>query len=300
MTPRVKLRTMARRNGGLMFFAAALAAGTTSGAPPREAKVMLWKSNSLPTGTVVREVREIRSENGKRTTAEGGNVLAMEGVRYVHRVNLLRRLVGGDREEMSVRDSVRECVFYLGALPSPATETGTPLQSLDLRLRRVSGRWIYELDKGTPSDIQRAALSEFSQLADLAGVMALCASPQPRAKGESWKVDIQKPPGKGYGYVFPETLECRLEDVTQGEGGTQARIAVSGKLKLERPLGLNGSVSVTFTGTITRRLSDMLDVETSLNGNFSYTGPVIADGKPATTSIEVPWTLTRSQKIEPK
>jgi hypothetical protein len=283
-----------------MLCAAFLAAAAASAAPPREAKVMLWKNNSLPSGTVVRETREIRSEDGKRRTTDGGKALATEGIRYVHRVNLLRRLGGGDREEVSVRESVRECVFYLGAVPPPADEAGTPLQSLDLRLRRVSGKWTYELDKGTPTDVQRAALAEFNQLADLVSVLALCASPQPRAKGESWKVDVPRLPGKGYGYVVTETLECRLEDVIEGEGGPQARIAVTGKLKLERPLGLNGSVSVTFAGTITRRLSDMLDVEASLNGTFSYTGPVVADGKPATTSIEVPWTLTRTQKIEPK
>jgi hypothetical protein len=282
-----------------VFFAAALSVSATAAAP-REAKIMVWKSNSLPSGTIVRETREIRSENGRRTTSESSKVLATEGVRYVHRVNLLRRLGGADREQVSVRDSARECVFYLGLVPPPAAETGTPLQSLDLRLRRVSGRWNYELDKGTPTDIQRAALAEFGQLADLVGVVTLCASPQPRAKGETWKVDVPKPPGKGYGYVVPEPLECRLEDVIEGEGGPHARIGVNGKLKLERPLGLNGMVGVTFAGTITRRLSDMLDVETALNGTFSYAGPVMADGKPATTTIEVPWTLTRTQKIEPK
>jgi hypothetical protein len=59
-------------------------------------------------------------------------------------------------------------------------------------------------------------------------------------------------------------------------------------------------VNITFDGTIMHRLSDMLDVETTLSGNFSYSGPVMAGGKPAKASIELPWKLKRTQKIEPR
>jgi hypothetical protein len=212
----------------------------------------------------------------------------------------VRRLGGGDREQVSVRDSASECVFFQGQAAPPASEAATPLQSLDLRLRRVAGRWVYDLDKGTPTDAQRAALAQFGQFADFTAVLALCTSAQPRAKGESWKVEAPRPSGKAHGYVVPEGIECRLEDVTEADGESLARIAVNGRLKLERPMGFNGSVSVTFAGTIMRRLSDMLDVEAELSGTFTYTGPVVVEGNPADLSMELPWTLTRTQKIEPK
>lgn len=293
MPSSVKLRTVA-------CLTSLLAAAAVMAAPPRDAKVMLSKNSSLPSGTVIREIREIRAENGTRTITEGGKVMARDGARYVHRVNLVKHLGGNDRDQVSVRDSARECLFYLGTVAPASTEGATPLQALDLRMRRVSGRWSHELDKGTPTDLQRAALVEFSQIADLVGVLGLCTSPQPRAKGESWKVDEHRPAGRAYGYVVAEKIECRLEDVSEVEGVPHARIAVTGELKVERPLNINGAMKVTFTGTVTRRLSDMLDVETTLTGDFSYSGPVIAQGKPAEARIDLPWKLTRTQKIEAK
>jgi len=298
MTPHVKPRTCLRRTGGFTPWVLLLAVVTATAAEPRGDKVVLWKKNTLPIGTQIRETREIRGENGTRTIT-GENASATT-VRYVERVNMVRRLVGNDRIEVSIRDGVRECVFYLGNMPPPPAESPTPLQGLDLRMRSVSGRWLYELDKGKPTEPQRFALAMLGQYADLLGVLALCITPEPRAKGETWKVNVPRSTGKAYGKAVPEELECRLEDVVEGEGGPQARIAVSGRLKLERPLNLNGSVTVTFAGTIGHRLSDMLDVETSLRGTFLYSGPVMAEGKPGKASIELPWTLTRTQKIEPK
>jgi hypothetical protein len=300
MTPPVKPRAIVWRKRGTLPMVVVLAAATVIVAAPREAKVALSKSGSLPSGTVIREVREIRVENGKRSISAGGKALGNDNVRYLHRINVVRRLGGGDREQVSVRDSVSECVYYTGLTPPPVSETGTPLQALDLRVRRVAGRWVYDLEKGTPTEPQRAALAQFGQFADFVGVLDYCTSAQPRAKGETWKAATPKPSGRAYGYVVPESLECRLEDVTEVEGAAQARIAVNGKLKLERPMGFNGSVSVTFAGTIVRRLSDMLDVDVSLSGTFSYAGPVVTDGKPADLRMELPWTLARTQKIEPR
>jgi hypothetical protein len=280
---------------GLVVIASVVAAA-------REPKVTLWKNIPMPPGTVIRESREIRGENGKRTTTDDASKNATtNAMRYVHRVSLLRRMVGTDRIEVSVRDCVRECVFFMGGMPPGPSEISMPINALDLRMRRVSGRWIYELDTGKPSDGQKFALAELGQFADLLGVLALCISPQPRAKGETWKVDqFPRPPGRGYGYVMPEFIECRLEEVIAHPDGDLARIGVTGKLKVERPLNLNGSVSITFAGTFMHRLTDMLDVETNLTGEFTYTGPVMADGKPAKALIELPWTLKRTQKIEPK
>jgi hypothetical protein len=300
MTPAVKLRTCARRSYGMFFFTVLLAGGTLLTAAPREAKVVLWKNTTLPAGTAIREVREIVGENGKRTITQEG-AASVNGLRYLHRVNMVRRIVGGDRIEVSVRDSVRECFFYLGVAPPPSNQGASPLSAQDLRMRRVSGRWIYELENAAkPTEQQQFALSELGQFADLLGVLANCYSPEPRAKGETWKVTPRRAPGKGYGMVETEFLECRLEDVVDGEGGQVARITVTGKLKIERPLNLNGTVEVTFAGTVMHRLSDMLDVDTNLSGTFSYTGPVMALGKPAKADIELPWKLTRTQKIEPK
>jgi hypothetical protein len=59
-------------------------------------------------------------------------------------------------------------------------------------------------------------------------------------------------------------------------------------------------MTLTFGGTIVRRLSDMLDVDVALSGVFSYAGPVVVDAQPVDMSMELPWTLTRTQKVEPK
>jgi hypothetical protein len=300
MTPSVKLRTCARLRGGFLAFTVLLAGGTFLIAAPREEKIVLWKNTAPPSGTSIREIREIVGENGKRTITQESDT-SVNGLRYVHRVNMVRRIVGNDRIQVSVRDNVRECFFYLGNTPPPANPLATPLSAQDLRMRRVSGRWQYELDNAAkPTEPQQFALSELGQFADLLGVLAYCYTRDPRAKGETWKVTPPRPPGKGYGMVETESLECRLEDVVDGEGGQIARIAVAGKLKIERPMNLNGSVAITFAGTIMHRLSDMLDVDTNLTGTFSYTGPVMALGKPAKADIELPWKLTRTQKIEPK
>jgi hypothetical protein len=300
MTPPVKLRTMLRRRCSFVFFGIVITAGVI--AAPRDPKVTLWKNSPMPLGTVIRETREIRGENGKRTTTDDATKNAnSNAMRYVHRVSMVRRLVGTDRIEVSVRDCVRECLFFTAGMAPPSNEFAMPISALDLRMRRVSGRWVYELETGKPSDAQKFALGELGQFSDLLGVLALCISPQPRAKGETWKVDqFPKPPGRGYGYVMPEFIECRLEDVVTHPDGDLARIGVTGKLKVDRPLGVNGSMSITFAGTFMHRLTDMLDVETNLTGEFTYTGPVMADGKPAKALIELPWTLKRTQKIEPK
>jgi hypothetical protein len=59
-------------------------------------------------------------------------------------------------------------------------------------------------------------------------------------------------------------------------------------------------MTLTFAGTIVRRLSDMLDADLALSGVFTYAGPVVVDAKPVDMSMELPWTLTRTQRVEPK
>ena len=262
--------------------------------------VILAKNVPVRTGAVLREKREIRVDAGQ-TSQQVGSDTTRVATRFVQRVNLLRRSLGSGGEEVQVREMVTECVHFNPALPPAANEQPAALSSRTLRSRLKSGRWDYDLVGGTPSADEKKLLDDLAFTANLLEILPACIGAASRKVGEKWNTQIPAPRGKAYGWVVPDSLESTLVSVEERPDGPHATIGIEGKFHMERPMNFNARMEITFSATIMRRLSDMVDVDTKVNGRFVGKAESVTPQKqPIILSYDHPFTLTRTLKIEDK
>ncbi|MCF7786656.1 MAG: hypothetical protein K9N47_11080 [Prosthecobacter sp.] len=261
--------------------------------------VDLGASSSLRTGTQLREKREVRVQEGKgrmQKTNSANDFFC----RFVQRVNLVRRLLGPDTEEVQVREMVCELVNYTGNAPPPAEQAG-PLVGKTLRLRKSNGKWKYAMVGGKPSAEQQKFLNDLAFTTLMLEIPEACLINQTHKAGETWKVSINESGGKDYGAVIAKDIECTLAAVDQRPDGPQASVHLVGNFIMERPMNYLSRMEVAFDITLVRRLSDMLDLNTKITGNLKNVAQVNdADGKAAQLTLDLPFTLVRSQAIERK
>jgi hypothetical protein len=271
-----------------------LNAADTSAGP-----VDLGAPSSLRTGTLLREKREVRVQEGK------GRMLKASSAddffcRFVQRVNLVRRLLGTDTEEVQVREMLCELINYNGPAPQPAEQAG-PLVGKTLRLRKSDGKWKCALVGGKPTAAQQKFLNDLAFTRLLLEIPEACLLNQTRKAAETWKVSINESSGKDYGAVVAKDIECTLAAVDEHTDGPQATVHLVGTFTMERPINYLSRIEVAFDITLVRRLSDMLDVNTKITGNLKNIAQVNdAEGKPAELILELPYTLVRTQAIERK
>lgn len=277
-----------------LFISVHLNAADTSGG-----SVDLGATSPIRTGTVLREKREVRVQEvkGRMQKANSDNDFFC---RFVQSVNLVRRLLGTDTEELQVREMVCELVNYNGTAPPPA-EQAAPLVGKVLRLRKSDGRWKCTMVGGKPSAEQQKFLNDLAFTRLLLEIPEACLLNQTRKTGETWKVSINESGGKDYGAVVAKDIECTLAAMDERPDGALATVHIVGSFTMERPMNYLSRIEVAFDITLVRRLSDMLDLSTKISGSLKNTAQVNdADGKPAQLILELPYTLVRTQAIERK
>jgi len=276
-----------------------LLAATHASAADRSGPVDLSSSSSLRSGTVLREKREVRVQEG-RGRMQPSNAANGFSCRFVQKVNLVRRLLGSDSEEVQVREMVCELVNYNGAPPPPAEQAG-PLAGKTLRMRKTGGSWKAAMTGGKPGAEEQKFMNDLAFTQLLLEIPDACLLNQTRKAGETWKVSINESAGKAYGAVVARDIDCTLVSVNEQPGGAQATVHLAGSFSMERPMGYLSRIDVSFDVTLVRRLSDMLDLDTRISGQFKHVGLVNDQaGKQAQLTLELPYTLVRSLAVERK
>lgn len=249
-------------------------------------------------GVTLREKRVVRVATGS-TRQEIGTDITTVTTRYVQRVNLVRRMLNADSEEVQVREWQKECTHFTG--PAPATNEISILLGATLRARKKGGHWDYNLHQGRATPEEGQSLAELAFAADLLEILPLGIGTGRRKPGEKWKIENAASGGKDRGMIVLESLETTFVSLEVKPDGPYATFNVAGKFHLERPLKLNAAMTVDFTATVVRRLSDMLDVETQATGQFVATAQAAGPKREKIQlSYDYPFTLTRSLQIERK
>lgn len=281
------------------FIAAALLAFNLAAGQNATRPVVLNKNLPHRSGTELREKREIRVENGISKQVSPKETTAVS-TRYVQRLNLVRRIAGAGVEEIRVAEFLIELAHFMGPVPPP-NEQSSSLMSRMLRARKSGARWNYDLVQGKATPDERQTLDNLAFTAGLLDVLSLCIGNDPHKLGETWKTEIPAPRGKAAGFVVPKDISCTFVSLDEKSDGTHATIAITGGLSLEKPMGYNSHIEITFEATVIRRLSDMLDVDTKIKGTYALKGEanLVGIGK-AQLDFNYPFTLTRTLKIEPK
>jgi len=286
-------------NAPLCLLLLSLTAVQLNAADRPGAPVDLGAPSSLRTGTQLREKREVRVQEGK-VRMQQSNSTNDFFCRYLQRVNLVRRLLGGETEEVQVREMVCELTNYNGTAPLPA-EQPTPLVGKTLRLRKSDGKWKYTMIGGKPNGEQQKFLNDLAFTTLMFEIPDACLANQTRKPGETWKVSINESRGNVHGAVVAENIECSLVAVDARPDGPQATIHLVGNFSMERPMNFLSRIEVAFDVTLVRRLSDMLDVDTKITGRLKNIGLVNdQDGKAAQLTLDLPYTLVRTQVVEHK
>lgn len=262
--------------------------------------LILHQPKPLRSGTQIREKRTILVERG-RSKQINAKETSDVSTRYSQRLNLVRKIGSPGQEDIRVSEAMTEWSHFTGPTPPP-NEQSSPLISKTLRTRKTGARWDYELapgSKATPEEKQ--TLDQLALTATLLDVLPVCIGTAPHKVGDSWKTDIPAPRGKAIGYIVAKDIACTFVSVEDKPDGPLAKITITGSLSLERPLGYNSHVDITFNATLVRRLTDMLDLDTKITGDYRLKGEAnIAGAGKTQLDFDYPFTLSRTQIIESK
>lgn len=267
-------------------------------APVRPPAAVSFAVKPLRSGTQLREERQISSTDGQfHFTSSTRNEDAI--TRYTHRMALVRRIQGTGAEEVEVSDHFEDCAAYSGPPGPPEnTQPGT-LQTKRLKARQKLGRWSYELIDGKPNDLQKRCMVELGVMTDLLDASTWGIGNQSHKPGESWKPEFRDVRGKARGMLVPRDYEITFSGLEESKGESCARLQVKGSIRLERPV-YEGTLDLTFSGSVLRRVSDGLDLETVLTGALDFTGPVTSGGAAGTLKLAVPFKAQRTQRLLPR
>ena len=274
-------------------------------AEPPDKAISLKPDQPMRTGTVVRELIHVSVEGGKtRIEAKSGPV--EYSTRWMHRYNLVRRVQGNAAEEVDVRDHVCERGnFPVGPLPPPAESFGL-LSSKSMRARRRPTGWDYSLKDGKANAGEQSCLLDLGFASSVLEIIPVALGTKPHKVGDTWAADIPNPRAKVSGMPTFKDVETTLGSVEERADGSYAHLFIHGSFTMERPLGYKASLEVTFNILLTRRLSDMLDVEAKITGTFksqyeaSFVAAENGSAERAMFTQDFPYTLTRTLKLEPK
>ncbi|WP_395741461.1 hypothetical protein [Prosthecobacter sp.] len=283
-------------NATLCLLLLSLSALPLAAAGRADGPVELSSHNGQRSGNVLREKREVRVQEGKGTMNPGNSF----SVRFLQRVNLVRRSLGNDSEEVQVREMLCELINYTGPAPATSEQPG-PLVGKTLRLQKPGGRWKYAMVGGKPTAEEQKFMNDLAFTHLLLEIPDVCLDNQTRKAGDTWKISLNEAKGRQYGAAVAKDIECTLVSVEARPEGTLAAVHLTGVFTMERPMGYVSSIEVTFDATLVRRLSDMLNVDTKITGNLKNSSAVNdLNGKPAQLTLELPYTLVRTLAVERK
>jgi hypothetical protein len=273
-------------------------AGVTHATGRPDEAVEVGSHSAARSGVALREKREVRVEAGI-TLQESGTNSTTATTRFVQRVNLVRRMLNTDSEEVQVQEFQKECANYMGRAPAP-NETPA-LQGATLRARRKGSHWDYDLRQGRPTLVEAQSLADLAFAADLLEILPLGIGTGMRKPGEKWKADNTSSGGKDHGLIIPDSLETTFVSLEVKPDGPYATFSITGKFHMERPMKLNATMVVDFTATVIRRLSDMLDVESKATGRFLASAQGVGPKREKILlRYDYPFTLVRTLQIERK
>ena len=143
------------------------------------------------------------------------------------------------------------------------------------------------------------ALLKLSFFSAILEVIPAALGTQSHRPGESWKPDLPMPRGKANGVAIFKDVEVGFGSIEERPDGPHARVFISGSFTVQRPLGYLATAQATFGIALTRRLSDLVDVETTIKGTFKDEYPVrLEKGGSGSIAHEFPYVVTRSIEIE--
>lgn len=283
-----------------VFYLTLACASVLSAADSKHRPIVLNETQPLRFNTVIREKREIRVENG-RSKQVNAKETAEVTTRYVQRLNLLRRAAGSGAEEVRVSEFMGE-LSHFRARPGqnpPPNEQPSTLMGRTLRVRKNNAGWVYEIVEGKPLPEERQTLDHLAFTAGLLELLSVCIGNEPRKVGDSWETKVPTPRGKAAGQAVLKDVSCDFVSLEDKADGPLATITITGVLSLERPMGYNSHVDITFEATLLRRLTDMLDLETKIKGGYLLKGEANIAGVGKTQlDFDYPFTLVRTLKIE--
>lgn len=287
------------------FLMSLVAAPVLLVAQDKQKAVSLGGSTPPRSGTVLRERLMIDVQRGTtKVEAKSGNTEM--STRWLHRYTLVRRIQGGGSEDVEVREHACLTGNFTGNMAPPDTETSGPLSSKKLRARRRTNGWEYQLKDGKATAPELNCLLDLGFAAGILEIIPAAIGTQPHKVGEDWKADISSPRGKAYGIPVLKDVNTALGSIEKRDDGDYAHLFVSGSFTLQRPMGYNAVLDVSFAATVVRRLSDALDVETSITGTMKndYSGLWRSDenakDEAAMFHQVMPYKLTRTQSVEGK
>jgi hypothetical protein len=267
------------------------------GAPP-EKPVVLHGRSTLRSGTVLREKREVLVSSGTMTVQAAAKQVL--GMRWMQRHSLVRRIQGSSAEEIEVRDHSVEAARFApgGPQPGSAIQPG-PLMGKKLLARRLTSGWDFRLAEGKPTVEQNDALLKLAFFSSILEIIPAALGTQSRRPGESWKPNLPMPRGKANGIAIFKDVEVGFGSIEQRPDGPHAHVFISGSFTMQRPLGYLASAQATFGIAITRRLSDLVDVETTIKGIFKDEATIrLEGGASGSLAHDFPYVVTRSIEIE--
>jgi hypothetical protein len=273
-------------------------AGVVCAAGRTDEAVEVGKNVVARNGIMLREKREVRVDAGSAKQEIGTDVTAVT-TRWVQRVNLVRRLINADSEELQVREHMKECVHFTGQ-PPPPNETAA-LMGSTVRARKKGGHWDYNLHQGRPTAEEAQALADLAFAADLLEILQLGIGTGMRKPGDTWKMEGPAAKNRDHGVLVADSLDTTFVSHEVKPDGPYATFTLAGKFHMERPMSLNARMEVSFTATVVRRLSDMLDVDTKATGQFLASAQGAGPKREKILlSYDYPFTLVRSMAVERK
>ena len=165
--------------------------------------------------------------------------------------------------------------------------------------RRLTSGWDFRLAQGKSTVDENDALLKLAFFSGILEIIPAALGTQPRRPGENWKPDLPMPRGKANGVVIFKDVEVGFGSIEQRPDGPHALLFISGSFTVHRPLGYLASAQSTFGIALTRRLSDLVDVETTIKGTFKDEFSARFDtGGSGTIEHDFPYVVTRSIEIE--
>ena len=262
--------------------------------------VAISSKAGLRSGTVLREKREILVEKGTATLQQASGEKRSVSARWLLRHHLMRRVQGSGAEEIEVREhAFEETQFALNGAAPASQETRGALNGVTLLARQRGGGWNFELKGMKPIERQNAALLDLQFFANMMEIVPAALGTQVRRPGETWKPVIPAPRGKAYGLPVFKDVEATFGSIEERDDGPYAKLFISGSFTMERPMNTVSSLEITFGISLTRRLADMLDIETEIKGSYKDNIQTrLDDGKTGFMFHDYPYLVRRTVSIE--
>ncbi len=252
-------------------------------APTVEANYILAKKDAmLPVGSeIARETKETLNDCTFLIKAQGQEVQGALTIDTVHTEKLTILSSTQMRLHINPNSGTAKLVANGQELNAPKIKS-LPLDSLNVLLEKVDGKWVASLESGaTPSEAQKKALEK--QAANLNSEDELLLyGDAARQPGDKWQVDISTL--QSFDEFLAGTAKGNIEmefvEITTFEGGEcaliKSTVSASGKTRYGK-----ASIDATLkaTNTTYRSIDDLIDLQTTIERDSEIKVPAGENGE---------------------